>query len=363
MSFCNLLKAVTNPEVCPRMNDSFDHFKKYLEKVFVFCLTWGIGGSLDFHSQIRFDQSISSELGIDLPKGTLFESFVDPSKIGGEYKQWESIKSKFSFKQGASYFKLLVPTVDTVRFQQLLKYSISIQKPIFITGNTGVGKSVIIYDSLIAFKDTERIAPIFIAFSAQTSSYQTQNSIVSKLNPIKKDILGGHGSNKVALMIDDVNMPTVEKYGAQPPIELLRHFCDHGIIYDREKKYPMKIIDTTLICCAAPPSGGRSALTQRFTRHFHMVVIPDTSEDIMTLIFRSILDGFYEHGFKQEIQNIASSVVSATISVYQTLKTELLPTPNKSHYLFNLRDVSKVFQGMLMTKPSSMSNTDAVVRL
>lgn len=253
--------------------------------------------------------------------------------------------------------------MDTVRFQQLLKYNISIQNPIFITGNTGVGKSVIIYNSLTSFKESSRLAPIFITFSAQTSSQQTQNSIVSKLNPIKKDILGGHGSNKVALMIDDVNMPTVEKYGAQPPIELLRHFCDHGMIYDREKKYAMKIIDTTLICCAAPPGGGRSALTERFTRHFHMVVIPDTNEEIMTLIFRTILDGFLQNGFKQEIHNMSSFIVTATISVYQTLKTELLPTPSKSHYLFNLRDLSKVFQGILMAKPTTINDTDSIVQL
>ncbi|OMJ95933.1 hypothetical protein SteCoe_485 [Stentor coeruleus] len=83
----------------------------------------------------------------------------------------------------------------------------------------------------------------------------------------------------------------------------------------------------------------------------------------MALIFRTILDGFYSRGFKQEIQNMASSIVSATISVYQVLKAELLPTPSKSHYLFNLRDLSKVFQGMLMTKPANMPNPDLLIRL
>ncbi len=42
------------------------------------------------------------------------------------------------------------------------------------------------------------------------------------------------------------------------------------------------------------------------------------------------------------------TLVKATIKVYTTITTELLPTPAKSHYTFNLRDLSKVFQGMLM---------------
>lgn len=41
-------------------------------------------------------------------------------------------------------------------------------------------------------------------------------------------------------------------------------------------------------------------------------------------------------------------LVDATIDIYRTIQRELLPTPSKSHYLFNLRDLSKVFQGMCM---------------
>ena len=32
----------------------------------------------------------------------------------------------------------------------------------------------------------------------------------------------------------------------------------------------------------------------------------------------------------------------ATVEVYNTISTSMLPTPTKIHYLFNLRDISKV---------------------
>ena len=47
-------------------------------------------------------------------------------------------------------------------------------------------------------------------------------------------------------------------------------------------------------------------------------------------------------------EKLCPHLVDCTISVYKTITTELLPTPAKSHYTFNLRDLSKVFQGMLM---------------
>lgn len=362
-SFCSLLKAVMQAEKNPRFQDTHEQFCKYLDKIFVFCLTWSIGGALDTQSMIKFDSAISSDLNVDLPKGSLYDSYVSFQKIGGEYKNWDYLKSEFAYNPEISYFQMLVPTKDTVRFEQLIRYNISIQHPVFITGYTGVGKSAIITNTLLNMKENDNMYPIFITFSAQTASLYTQNTIVSKLDAKRKDLLGGPGTKKVALMIDDVNMPSVERYGAQPPIELLRQFCDQGFIYDREKKFPLRIVDTTLICSAAPPEGGRNKLTQRFTRHFHVLSIPHTSEESMITIFKTILDGFFSRGFKSDIMAIIPQVVSATIHVYQQISAELLPTPAKSHYLFNLRDVSKVFQGMLMSKPRNFTNPDILIKL
>lgn len=46
----------------------------------------------------------------------------------------------------------------------------------------------------------------------------------------------------------------------------------------------------------------------------------------------------------EEVSSQLQAVVSATVQVYQTIRAELLPTPAKSHYTYNMRDLSKVFQ-------------------
>ena len=50
-------------------------------------------------------------------------------------------------------------------------------------------------------------------------------------------ITGAPQGKRVIIFIDDLNMPKLDTYGSQPPIELLRQYQDFGGFYDREKLY------------------------------------------------------------------------------------------------------------------------------
>lgn len=39
------------------------------------------------------------------------------------------------------------------------------------------------------------------------------------------------------IFVDDLNMPRLDRYGSQPPIELLRQYQDFGGFYDRNKLF------------------------------------------------------------------------------------------------------------------------------
>ena len=89
-------------------------------------------------------------------------------------------------------------------------------------------------------------------------------------------------------------MPQVEEIsGSQPPIELLRQIIDHGGYYERPSFKTANIEKFTMMCAAAPPSGGRSPLTPRFMRHFQVLNVPDAAEETLNQIFEEILGGFF----------------------------------------------------------------------
>ena len=46
--------------------------------------------------------------------------------------------------------------------------------------------------------------------------------------------------------------------------------------------------------------------------------------------------------FDEEVKTIADVLTDATIEMYDVVVQKFLPTPAKIHYLFNLRDISRV---------------------
>ena len=97
-----------------------------------------------------------------------------------------------------------------------------------------------------------------------------------------------------------------------------------------------------MLCAAcAPPGGGRQSMTPRFVRHFTLLCIPPPSDASTKTILAAIFNGFLMT-FPPDLKTLAQPVVNASVEMYNRVAEELLPTPAKSHYTFNLRDLSKV---------------------
>lgn len=60
---------------------------------------------------------------------------------------------------------------------------------------------------------------------------------------------------------------------------------------------------------------------------------------------------------------MTKSIIEATTDVYRNATANLLPTPRKSHYTFNLRDFARVVQGVLLSRPDSVKDKPKMIRL
>ena len=142
----------------------------------------------------------------------------------------------------------------------------------------------------------------------------------------------------------------------------LIHFISYR--YDKKDTSKLSLVDIQFLAAMGPPGGGRNPITPRFVRHFNVITINEFSDETMTRIFSSIVT-FYlrRENFPPEYHTCGTMIVSATMDVYKEAMLNLLPTPAKSHYVFNLRDFARVILGCLLVKPKVISSKRQFVRL
>ncbi|XP_054978204.1 dynein axonemal heavy chain 6 [Sorex araneus] len=334
-------------------------------QTFVFSYLWSLGGNLVESYWDSFDTFIRAQFE-DNPdsrfpnSGDLWSVHMDFDTK--RLDPWERIIPTFKYNRDVPFFEMLVPTTDTVRFGYLMEKLLAVKHSVLFTGTTGVGKTVIAKGLLNRIQESSGYVPVYLNFSAQTSSMRTQEIIESKLERKRKNILGAPGNKRVVIFVDDLNMPRLDRYGSQPPIELLRQYQDFHGFYDRSKLFWKDIQDVTIVAACAPPGGGRNPVTPRFLRHFSMLCLPMPSEHSLKQIFQAILNGFLSD-FPTAVKQMASNIVEAAVEIYNRMSVDLLPTPAKSHYVFNLRDLSKCVQGILQCDSGTVREEIQIFRL
>ena len=111
-------------------------------------------------------------------------------------------------------------------------------------------------------------------------------------------------------------MPTVEIYGAQPPIELLRQWLGVRKWYDKKDTSAIHLIDLQLMTAMGPPGGGRNSVTARFLRFFNIITIATFNDETMTRIFSNIFSYYLKSlSFPTEYFTSGSQIVAATMEV------------------------------------------------
>lgn len=104
-------------------------------------------------------------------------------------------------------------------------------------------------------------------------------------------------NKRLVLFVDDINLPTKEQYGAQPPLELLRLLLDRRGVYDRKTLQWKAIHGINMVSACGPPGGGRQEMPARLTRRFVMLNVPHPSELCIKGIYSAILGGFLDKHF------------------------------------------------------------------
>ncbi|XP_076632445.1 dynein heavy chain 2, axonemal kl-2 [Colletes latitarsis] len=359
-SLCKLLEVLATPENGVEFTGDKDAFAVICKMWFLFCMIWSLCGSVNEEGRFRVDNYMR-EIESSYPlRDTVYEYFVDP-RIRSFVSWEERLSQSWKIQPGTPFYKIIVPTVDTVRYKFIIGSLLRNESPVLLVGPVGTGKTSM-FHSVLGSLDEAKYSVLSLNMSAQTTSKNVQDTIESRLEKRTKGIYIPVGSKTMIAFMDDFNMPMKEMYGSQPPLELIRQMIGYGFWYDRQKQTKKYIQRVHLMAAMGPPGGGRNVITDRLLTKFNVINMTFPVEKQIVRIYGTMLNQHLAE-FHAEVKGLSNEVTLSTISLYNHVIDKMLPTPAKIHYLFNLRDISKVFQGLLRSHVDYQYSSPTFLRL
>uniref|UniRef100_A0A6I8PBB0 Dynein axonemal heavy chain 17 n=1 Tax=Ornithorhynchus anatinus TaxID=9258 RepID=A0A6I8PBB0_ORNAN len=336
------------------------------ELYFVFAAVWAFGGAT-FQDQLvdhraEFSKWWVSEFKtVKFPsQGTVFDFYVDPETK--KFEPWSRLVPKFEFDPDTPLQACLVHTSETVRVCYLMGQLLARGRPVMLVGGAGTGKSVLVGAKLSSL-DADEFMVKNVPFNYYTTSAMLQAVLEKPLDKKAGRNYGPPGTKKLIYFIDDLNMPEVDAYGTVQPHTLLRQHLDYGHWYDRSKLTLREISNVQFVSCMNPTAGSFT-INPRLQRHFSVFALSFPGADALAAIYSSILTQHLLLGaFPPAVLQSAPQLTSVALALHHRVAATFLPTAVKFHYVFNLRDFSRVFQGILFSTVDCVTSPQDLVRL
>ena len=349
-----MIKKVKHCDIMPfnMVNTLFrflDHFlqlldskpieKECIESIFAFSSIWAYGGCViqdQVDNRTEMSKMFKAEFVVLQPiESSVFDVFYDINSKS--FKHWDSLM--FESTPNEVIFDSMVPITETIRQYYLMDILIKHGHPTLLVGGAGVGKSSLIKQKLQHFSDTH-------SFTNIPFNYYTNSTLLQPIleKPLEKKVgrtFGPVGSKKLIYFIDDLNMPEVDKYGTVSCHTLMRQHLDYSHWYDRAKMQLKDIVNAQYIC-AMNPTSGNFTINKRLQRHFSILYINGPSDLDLQKIYSTLLSTCHD-----SLKPFIPKIVSSVLSIHKKISSVFITTAIKFHYIFTMRELSNVFQGIL----------------
>ena len=341
------------------------------EKIIIYCITWAVGGVYEMQDRQTMHEYLWSK-GAPLPpksreNETIYDYFIHIDEKSGQIEWKLCSPEEWRPPEKLQFSQLLIPTVDSFRAELLINLilnqekSLICSKAILLVGGAGTAKtsSVLMYSNKFK-QDVMLFKRLNFSSATKPSTFQETIDVECDFK-VGKDF-APPGNKQMTLFIDDMSMPQVNKWNDQETLEIVRQLIETSGFYmlDKTQRGNFKTIrKLQYIGAMNHPGGGRNDVPNRLKRLFFIFNM------VLPLSVEAIYGPIIEHTFKPkyftpDFNRVVKGLSQATVKLWNKVKNTMLPTPSKFHYIFNMRELSRIFKGVLQTKKEVILSASSV---
>ena len=347
------------------------------DTIFCFCAIWTFGAIFTEVTGVDYRRSFSDWFrgyfkSFKLPsKGTIFDYYVtiDQETKQIKFEEWSKKIPELEYKQGENIKFVSVPTSETVSVSEVMEKLLDVQYPSLLIGMAGCGKTQLCKCMLENNKRKAELAKslfsfVTVNFNYYTDTYSMQNVFIQNTEKMSQRTFIPKGNPKLlAIFIDDMNMQALDKFQTQNSIELIRQFMDYKHIYEMQKMEIMDFLNIQFVASMNPTAGSFN-INPRLQRHFWICSIPFPADAALVTIYSYFLNGHFK-SFSPGINELINqrSLTNGILQIHQKVSSKFKKSAVNFHYEFNIRHISGVFAGVLMSTADKYKDAEKIVKM
>ncbi|KDN53572.1 putative cytoplasmic dynein heavy chain 1 [Tilletiaria anomala UBC 951] len=343
-----------------------EQIESYAVKRLLVAIVWAFAGDSKLDIRAEMGDFISSQAGIDLPPvgpgGSLIDFEVQIA--GSEWYPWQTKVPTIEIEMSAVLASdIVIPTMDTVRHEEVLYSWLSEHKPLMLCGPPGSGKTMTLFSALRKLTDMEVVGLNFSSATTPELILKTFEQYCEYRKTPNGVILSPQQIGRwIVVFCDEINLPSTDKYGTQRVISFLRQLVECGGFWRTSDKAWVRLERIQFVgACNPPTDPGRVPLSHRFLRHAPLVMVDYPGEISLNQIYATFNRAMLK--VTPNLRGFAEPLTAAMVDFYLASQNEFTPD-RQAHYVYSPRELTRWTRGIYAAiQPLDTLNVEGLVRV
>ncbi|KAF2742258.1 cytoplasmic dynein-like protein 1 heavy chain 1 [Sporormia fimetaria CBS 119925] len=338
----------------------------YMSKKLLLAMVWSLAGDCPLTDRKLFGDQLATMTDVEVPDLNDNTSLIDFDIKAGKpnWSRWQDEVPKMEVNtHSVTQTDVVIPTLDTVRHEDVLYSWLAEHKPLLLCGPPGSGKTMTLFSAL-------RKLPNMQVVGLNFSSATTPDLLIKTFDQYcdyKKTLNGVQLAPKtigqwLIIFCDEINLPAPDKYGTQRAISFLRQLVEQNGFWRTSDKTWVTLDRIQFVgACNPPTDAGRTPMALRFLRHSPLIMVDYPGEQSLLQIY-----GTFNNAVLKVIPTLkgyADLLTKAMVQLY--IESQKRFTPDiQPHYVYSPRELTRWVRGIYEAlRPLESLSVEGLVRI
>ena len=343
-----------------------DQIQSFISKKMLLALVWALVGDCPTQERRAFGEYIGGITTFETPLLSEGASLIDydVSFPKAEWIPWQNQVPNVEVNtHSVSQTDMVIPTLDTVRHEDVLYSWLAEHKPLILCGPPGSGKTMTLFSALRKLPNMEVVGLNFSSATTPDLLIKTFDQYCEFRKTLSGVVMSPTQVGRwLVFFCDEINLPSPDKYGTQRAISFLRQLVEQNGFWRTSDKTWVSLDRIQFVgACNPPTDAGRTPIGARFLRHAPLVMVDYPTEPSLVQIYGTFTSSILK--IIPSLRGYAEAITKAMVQFYLESQARFT-SKTQPHYIYSPRELTRWVRGIYEAiKPLENLSVEGLVRL